>query len=130
MSAKAELLRELADDLNHGIGVLKAAKKLREYAYRLDAIAVSDAMVERAEYAYDEALSAANERGEKISKRNRMRAALESVLPDEQANTRYEYVRKLNPAQFAELWNHCLTNDVRFDDEVDRRASAKGDDNE
>ena len=38
------------------------------------------------------------------------------------SHIRYEYLRTLNPSQFQELWNDCLKNDKRFDDEVLRRA--------
>jgi len=38
------------------------------------------------------------------------------------SHIRYEYLRTLNPTQFKELWDDCLKNDKRFDDEVLRRA--------
>lgn len=38
------------------------------------------------------------------------------------SHIRYWYLRTLNPTQFQELWNDCLKNDKRFDDEVLRRA--------
>ena len=38
------------------------------------------------------------------------------------SHIRYEYLRTLSPTQFQELWNDCLKNNKRFDDEVLRRA--------
>ena len=38
---------------------------------------------------------------------------------------RYEYLRKLNPREFTALTLFCVTADVRFDEEVDRRRNAK-----
>lgn len=38
------------------------------------------------------------------------------------SHIRYEYLRTMNPTQFRELWNDCLKNDKRFDDEVLRMA--------
>ena len=35
------------------------------------------------------------------------------------AATRYEKVRKLNPREYSELWNDCLTNEIQFDDAID-----------
>jgi hypothetical protein len=37
---------------------------------------------------------------------------------------RYEYIRKLNPREFTALSLFCVTADVRFDEEVDRRRKA------
>jgi len=34
--------------------------------------------------------------------------------------TRYEKIRKLNPQQFGELYEKCLEDHLKFDDEVDR----------
>jgi hypothetical protein len=38
---------------------------------------------------------------------------------------RYEYLRKLNPREFFDLYSDCLTKDLNFDVEVDRRRTAK-----
>ena len=38
---------------------------------------------------------------------------------------RYEYLRKLNPIEFRDLWKDCLFGDLNFDAEVDRRRTAK-----
>lgn len=36
---------------------------------------------------------------------------------------RYEYLRKLNPREFTALTLFCVTADVHFDTEVDRRRN-------
>jgi len=33
---------------------------------------------------------------------------------------RYEKLRKLNPRQFMDLWAKCLSQDLNFDQEVDK----------
>ena len=33
---------------------------------------------------------------------------------------RYEKLRRLNPRQFQALWDNCLKNNKKFDDEVDK----------
>ena len=33
---------------------------------------------------------------------------------------RYEVVRKMNAADFSKLFQRCITEDLRFDDEVDK----------
>ena len=38
---------------------------------------------------------------------------------------RYEYLRKLNPRDFFDLYSDCLIKDLNFDAEVDRRRTAK-----
>lgn len=42
-----------------------------------------------------------------------------------EAEKRYEYVRKLNPRQFTDLWKDCLKNDKRFDEEVNKRMKTR-----
>lgn len=34
---------------------------------------------------------------------------------------RYEYLRRLNPREYQDLWKECTRNDLNFDAEVDRR---------
>jgi hypothetical protein len=54
---------------------------------------------------------------------------LRKVLSDEGVTSdeakigaaRYEYIRKLNPRQFSDLFRHCLFSGEPFDGEVDRR---------
>lgn len=38
------------------------------------------------------------------------------------SHIRYEYLRKLNARQFANLYDECLHKELNFDDEVLRRA--------
>jgi len=119
------------ETIKHGVALL------REYADRLDAVAVSDAMVERACHVYAE-LSLG---GVDI---NAMRSALESILPiaDEQVKDaeRYRWLRsnQVSERQLSDL--HQRVNDdcnppylelkhgEDLDAAIDRAiASAKGD---
>lgn len=50
---------------------------------------------------------------------------VERVKEAQLGAARYEYLRKLNPREFTALTLFCITADVRFDEEVDRRRSAK-----
>jgi len=146
MSTKSEQLRELAERVDwddqfnvEGDGVdtedLKdAARALREYADRLDAVAVSDAMVEsvgKALYIYwdDVTKSAQGKYREKV------RAALESILPiaDEQMTTRYKWLRnRMTVTEVQELERRGDQSEEAYEAEIDRAidnavASAKGD---
>ena len=38
---------------------------------------------------------------------------------------RYEVVRKMNAADFSKLFQRCITEDLRFDDEVDKIGGLK-----
>ena len=38
------------------------------------------------------------------------------------SHIRYEYLRTIDPRQFQELWDDCLSNKKKFDAEVLRRA--------
>jgi len=85
MSTKAELTK-LADELEttgRPGGLCQcAADKLREFADRLDAVAVSDAMVERAVRAANEAILRAKDTAlVKDVRVEAIRAELESILP-------------------------------------------------
>ena len=108
MSTKAEHARNIADKLYTRCGpgehVTEAIILLREFAERLDAVAVSDAMVERAKLAWN------NDCDKTCDERccaftQHMRVALESVLPiaDEKAKDaeRYRFWRKHYRSQFA-----------------------------
>jgi len=139
MSTKAELL-EIANrlmDRGAPISRIGAAQALGAIADRLDAVAVSDVMVEsvgKALYIYwdDVTKSAQGKYREKV------RHALESILPiaDEQARDaeRYRWLRDLSISMLcvrADRWNGM--HNVRMigselDEAIDRSiASAKGD---
>jgi len=38
------------------------------------------------------------------------------------SHIRYEYLRKVSPDEFKDIWDLCLKKNLRFDDEVLRRA--------
>ncbi len=46
-----------------------------------------------------------------------LRVRLATVTKDAE---RYNFVRKLHPSQFQDLWERCLNNDIRFDDAIDK----------
>lgn len=52
------------------------------------------------------------------------RECLEEVGRLKDGAARYEYLRKLNPREFTMLTLFCVTADVHFDTEVDRRRST------
>jgi hypothetical protein len=141
MSTKAEHARNIADKLYTRCGpgehVTEAIILLREFAERLDAVAVSDAMVEsvgKALYIYwdDVTKSAQGKYREKV------RHALESILPiaDEQDMDaeRYRWLRhgdndELVLRELPSGGQYLLRNEA-LDEAIDRAvASAKGDAN-
>jgi len=131
MSKKTDRLRMFANQID-GCAVDGAAAALREYADRLDAVAVSDAMVECASDAY----ATLSLDGVDMTA---MRHALESILPiaDEALRKdaeRYKWLRNLSISMLcvrADRWNGM--HNVRMigselDEAIDRAvASAKGD---
>lgn len=50
---------------------------------------------------------------------------VERVKEAQRGKARYEYVRKLHPFDFRELYKDCLFHDLKFDSEVDRRRNAQ-----
>jgi len=101
---------------------------LEEYADRLDAVAVSDAMVECASDAY----ATLSLDGVDMTA---MRHALESILPivDEQMTTRYKWLRnRMTVTEVQELERRGDQSEEAYEAEIDRAidnavASAKGD---
>jgi len=137
MSTKAEQLRELAKRMlaDDAAGSRKlAAIKLEEYADRLDAVAVSHAMVGsvgKALYIYWDDVTK-NAQGKY---REKVRAALESILPiaDEKDACRYKWLRSrmtvTDAQQYADIGGRqCEEYEIEIDRQIDRAiASAKGD---
>ena len=52
------------------------------------------------------------------------RDCLHEIQRLKEGAARYEYLRKLNPREFFDLYSDCLIKDLNFDAEVDRRRSA------
>lgn len=50
---------------------------------------------------------------------------VERLKEAQRGAARYEWVRKMHPANFSKLCKECLLKDVKFDAEVDRRRNAK-----
>lgn len=48
---------------------------------------------------------------------------VERVKEAQRGFARYEWVRKMHPANFSKLYKECLLKDVNFDAEVDRMRS-------
>jgi len=127
MSKKTDRLRMFANQID-GCAVDGAAAALREYADRLDAVAVSDAMVECASDAY----ATLSLDGVDMTA---MRHALESILPiaDEQMTTRYKWLRnRMTVTEVQELERRGDQSEEAYEAEIDRAidnaiASAKGD---
>jgi len=142
VSTKSEQLRELARQIhaaeaaNPGVEQLQfeAAERLREFADRLDAVAVSHAMVGsvgKALYIYWDDVTK-NAQGKY---REKVRAALESILPiaDEKDACRYKWLRSrmtvTDAQQYADIGGRqCEEYEIEIDRQIDRSiASAKGD---
>lgn len=54
---------------------------------------------------------------------NDVETGVERVKEAQKGAARYEYVRKLVPVTFRDLWEECVFKNVNFDAEVDRRRN-------
>jgi DNA-binding NtrC family response regulator len=110
-----ELLDLVQEHFNHGQPPVK-----KPIAPVVDNIGVSVVNNLAVQTIADTEKKAADKDAEpKITQESYLKACAER----DKAVRRYEFIRRLNPRQFADLYADCLKNNKRFDDEVDRLAS-------